>query len=608
MSAYNLETVKSPRLCGRLLDVFSRLLRLPIVGRLICEFIKRKNRVDDMVRFAARCHPPPGAAQEDGEPQPLIPLYFPVHEMTADEAARHLLRATEAPLDLTALAAAEPGAEEDPRHAFRPWTIADYTGRYARGTTTPTRVVERILAALERLNAAHGSASLVTAMNVALLRSQAAESTRRYRDGAPLGVLDGVPILVKDQIPTAGFPLTHGTSFLADPVTTDIFPIMKLKRQGVLIVGKTNQHEVGIGTTGFNQLHGTPRNPYGRHGRHYYTGGSSSGSAAAVACGLVPLALAADGGGSTRIPAGLCGVVGLKPTFKRLAMDSRMASSVYHPGPIAATVRDAALAYAVMAGGADEAHRRGDHRDQSRKQPPVHLHAYVTGAKGARPLAGLRVGVFEEHVADADANVVAAARRAVEYYRARGAEIVPVVLPHLSEIHVAHGATITTEMFSMMERHYRSADFAKLSPETRVSLAIGASWSSSEFLAAQKVRSWAMAHIEDLFLHKIDVLLSPATPCVAPEFREDARPRGESHLAQTSLLMRYMVHGNLTGIPGIVFPVAYDAATGLPISLQIQAAHWREDVLFMVAGHSQGLLEQGVAKPAMYVDILGQDA
>jgi len=554
MSSYNLEAVKSPRLYGRLLEVFSRLLRLPILGRAILEFLKKKNGVHEMVRFAARCHAPPGSGET--EPQLLLPLYYPIHEMGPDEEARHHRWAEDAPLDLAELAAVGHDASEG--HPFMHWTIADYTRRYADGTTTPTLVVERIITAIERLHARDGSSSIVIAMDLPRLRSQAAESTRRYRDGEVKGVMDGVPVVVKDQIPTVGFPLTHGTSFLAETVTEDVIPIAKLKRQGVLIVGKTNQHEIGIGTTGFNLRHGTPRNPYGRDPRaHYFTGGSSSGSAAAVASGLVPLALAADGGGSTRIPAGLCGVVGLKPTFKRIAMDSRTACSVYHPGPVAATVHDAALAYAVMAGEADNAHRRMDHRDQSREQPPVHLHAYMTNAGepgGTHCFEGLRVGIFESHIADADPTVVATTNAAIEYYRARGAQIVPVILPHLKEIHNAHGVTITAEMFSTMERYFCSEHFLEMSPETRVSLAIGGSWSSSEFLAAQKVRSWAMAHIEDLFLHKVDVILSPATPCCAPRFEEATRVCGESNLRQTSLLMRYMVHGNLTGIPGIVFP------------------------------------------------------
>ena len=157
---------------------------------------------------------------------------------------------------------------------------------------------------------------------------------------------------------------------------------------------------------------------------------------------------------------------------------------------------------------------------------------------------------------------------------------------------------------SNMERHYKD-HINELSPETRVSLAIGKSWSSTEFLAAQKVRSYAMQQVEDLFENKVDILLSPATPCCAPILRDDALSHGESNLAETSALMRYMIHGNLTGIPALVFPIAYDDETSLPISLQIQAAHWREDLLFHVAGESKGILKNGIAKPTIYVDILG---
>mmetsp|Transcript_38200 Transcript_38200/g.81513 ORF Transcript_38200/g.81513 Transcript_38200/m.81513 type:complete len:598 (-) Transcript_38200:63-1856(-) len=591
MTLYNLKAVKSPRLCGRLLDLLSRIIGLPIIGRWIVELIKRRNHVDEMVRFATSSHPP------------LLPLYYPIHEMTAEEGAMHRRMAEECPLDLQELTSVEhsKGARQQ---EFRHWTILDYTSRYMNGTTTPSQVADRIIDAINNMNDKNKNLSVVTQMNVDQLRSQAADSTKRYRDGNTMGVLDGVPILVKDEIPLVGFIVTRGTSFISDTAESDIFPILKLKQQGVLVVGKTNQHEVGIGTTGFNMLHGTPINPYGKDGRiRYYTGGSSSGSAAAVAMGLVPLALGGDGGGSIRIPSGLCGCVGLKPTFKRIAMDTASGSSVFHMGPMTSNVHDAAVAYAIMAGEADN-----DHRHQSQKQPPLHLHAYMTNIEesgGSDSLKGLRIGIFEEYIKDADANVVDATIKAIKYYQSRGAEIVQIVLPHLREIHHAHGVTITAESYSHMERHYHSKQFAELSPETRVNLSIGASWSSSEFLAAQKVRSWAMNHVEDLFENKVDVILTPATPCCAPRLREDAMSHGESNLVQTSALMRYVILGNLTGIPAMVFPIAYDEETLLPISLQVQAAHWREDLLFRVARESRGILKGGVAKPAAYVDVLG---
>jgi len=567
------------------------------------ELIKKQNKVHEMVLFATSSHPGREGGLEEGEPQLLLPLYYPIHEMTTEEEAMHQRMVKETPLKLQELASMKHSMNAQ-QQEFRHWTISDYTSRYLNGTTTPSQVVDRIIEVIENMNEQNKKSSIVTQMNVEQLRSQAAQSTKRYQDGNIMGVLDGVPILVKDDIPTAGYMVTRGTSFLADSVENDIFPIVKLKQQGVLIVGKANQHEIGMGTTGLNLTYGTPRNPYGKNSQlHYYTGGSSSGSAAAVAMGLVPLALGGDGGGSIRIPSSLCGCVGLKPTFKRIAEDRTSGSSVYHMGPMTANIQDAALVYAIMAGEADN-----DHRHQSQKQPPVHLHAYMTNIKesgGLDSLKGLHIGIFEEHIEDADANVLNATKKAIEYYQSRGAQIIPIALPHLQEIHIAHGITITTEMFSTMDRHYHSTNFTKLCPETRVSLAIGKSWSGSEFLAAQKVRSYAMHHIEDLFQNKVDVILSPATPCCAPQFREDAMSHGESNLAQTSALMKYVIHGNLTGIPSIVFPIAYDEETSLPISLQIQAAHWREDLLFHVARESQGILKKGIAKPAIYVDILG---
>eukprot|EP00956_Cyclotella_meneghiniana_P011867 scaffold16678_cov36-Cyclotella_meneghiniana.AAC.1 len=584
MATYNLELLKSPRLCGWLLEIFSRILRIPILGRILLELIKRKNKVQHMVNFAS-----------SGK---LLPLYYPIHEMAMDEKEMHDKMVKKTPLDLRQLATKVKSQQEQNDSSFRHWTITDYTNRYKDGTTTPSEVAERIIEIIESMDR-----SVVIQCNVNTLTKQAAMSTERYKAGKTMGILDGVPVLVKDEVPVAGYVKTKGTSYIADHVEKDSFPVERLRQEGALIVGLANQHEIGIGTTGFNIFYGTPKNPYGNNRQiHYYTGGSSSGSAAAVSMGIVPLAIGADGGGSIRIPSSLCGCVGLKPTFKRVAIDMSGGCSVSHVGPITNNVHDAALAYAIMAGASDN-----DHRHQSQHQPPVHLHDYVSNLSDSsnKSLKGLRIGIFEEHVNDSDPNVLAATKKAIQYYVSCGAEIVPITLPHLGEIHLAHGITITSEMFSAMERHYLSSHFNQMSPETRVNLAIGRSWSSVEFLAAQKVRSFAMNHIEDLFRNKIDVIVSPATPCCAPILQNDALSHGESNLAKTGALMRYMLFGNFTGIPGIVFPIAYDNETALPISLQIQAAHWREDLLLYMADQSQKILENGVAKPSSYVNVLG---
>jgi Asp-tRNA(Asn)/Glu-tRNA(Gln) amidotransferase A subunit family amidase len=648
MSAYNLNAVQSPRLCGWQLSLFAAFLQIPIIGNIFLQFMKKKNKMPEMLCFAETAITP-RLDNEDGnlssqqlpkpQPQPLLPLYYPVHEMTEEEKEMHQKMAKDVPLDLSELASmgegqhpkvvlegsgSESGSDENGVD-FRHWTFSDYTTRYLDQTTTPSIVVEKLIQAIEEMNDPQNKnrSKLVIHMNVDDLRSQAAESTKRYESGKVMGILDGIPILIKDQIPTVGFPHTYGTSFQFETVKEDICSIVNLKQEGVLIVGKTNQHEIGLGTTGFNMTYGTPRNPYGKYEKetdededgttrrqlHYFTGGSSSGSAAAVAMGLVPLALGTDGGGSIRIPAGLCGCVGLKPTFQRIPSDSFNSSSLFHLGPMTNNIHDAALAYAIMAGRTESG---TDHHSRPlswNKMPPVHLHGYMKNSSKsgttATALKGLRIGIFEDHINDADDNVVSATKNAIEYFKSQGAQIVPIDLPHLQEIHIAHACTILTEMYDSIFHH--KDNWEKLSLETRVSLSIGKAGSSSEFRAAQKMRRYAMHQIENLF-RKVDILLSPATPCCAPLVREDTLSHGENNTVQTTTLMRYAIHGNLTGIPGLVFPIGYDEETALPISLQIQAAHWREDLLLHVAKDSmQGILKRGVAKPTLYVDMLGAD-
>ena len=157
----------------------------------------------------------------------------------------------------------------------------------------------------------------------------------------------------------------------------------------------------------------------------------------------------------------------------RIAFDSTVAASVCHIGPMTNNVHDAALTYAIMAGAA-----QNDHRHQSQHQPPVHLHSYMSHVNNdaksdsRSSLKGLRIGIFEEHLSDADEAVLKATRKAIDYYQESGAHIIQITLPNLREIHLAHGITITTEMFALLEQHYDSKYFYELCPETRVSLAM----------------------------------------------------------------------------------------------------------------------------------------
>ncbi|MCK6576133.1 amidase [Myxococcota bacterium] len=189
-------------------------------------------------------------------------------------------------------------------------SAADFTRAYAEGTRTPADVADAALAWAEALDARLPAMRILIAQRPDDVRAQAAASTARWAAGRPLGPLDGVPVVVKDELDVEGYPTTVGTSFQgATPAAADAFTVARLRAAGAVILGKANMHEIGIGVSGINPHHGACRNPWA-HG--HMTGGSSSGSGAAVAAGLCPIALGADGGGSIRIPAALCGVFGLR--------------------------------------------------------------------------------------------------------------------------------------------------------------------------------------------------------------------------------------------------------------------------------------------------------
>ncbi|GLE06045.1 hypothetical protein PINS_up015256 [Pythium insidiosum] len=198
--------------------------------------------------------------------------------------------------------------------------------------------------------------------------------------------------------------------------------------------------ELGTGVTGFNLHYGTSRNP---HDPTRYAGGSSSGSAAAVASGLVPLAIGVDGGGSVRIPAALCGVVGIKPTFQRVPQLSPDCPSVGHVGPIAGSVRDAAVALAVMSG--------GDASFPRSFAPPSLSFARFDDTES---LKGLRVGFFAAFNDDASSDVVVAVRDALSRLEALGAELIETPLDHLQAIQLAHALTITSELAQHWDRYW----------------------------------------------------------------------------------------------------------------------------------------------------------
>ncbi len=328
--------------------------------------------------------------------------------------------------------------EEGRGDNFRYWTIHDYLSKYKSQQLTPYQVALAIIKAVKQSSQSTSPSTspypssprhtinAITVLNEHDVLEQARESTQRYHSQQSIRPLEGVPIAIKDEVDLKNYPTTHGTTFLAKIngiSSKDCIVVQRLKSAGAIIVGKTNMHELGVGTTGFNWTDtGMARNP---HNVKHYTGGSSSGSAAAVSAGLVPLAVGLDGGGSIRIPSSLCGVVGLKPTFGRGDLDVKLCHSLGHVGPMGGSVVDVAIGYAVMAGlGCNNHDGGGVHVTNVKghvRVPPVHLARIGRG----KDFSKLKIGIFEDYFNDADSDVVDACWKAVGHLESLGKYQIP---------------------------------------------------------------------------------------------------------------------------------------------------------------------------------------
>lgn len=535
--SYQHREVKAPRIVGWALRSLAALAENPLSAGMVRQQMLRQLGFEEWRRL----------------PIDDTPLPMALHPRSSDETPA-------ADLDLQALV-----DQSLPAAPFV--TVAEYRQAYLQGHSNPRRVVDKLCAAVDASEHMDRPLRVFIHFDREDLISQAEASAARYAKGQSLGPLDGVPVAVKDELDVAGMPTTVGTGFLGKtPAQQDATVVARLRAAGALIIGKTNMHEIGIGVTGINPNHGSARNPY--HLDHV-TGGSSSGSAAAVAAGFCPIAVGADGGGSVRIPAAFCGQFGLKSTFGRVSEHGAapLAWSVAHIGPIASSVDDLALAYAVMAG-PDEAD------PLSRHQSPVSLQALHQ-----TELTGLKIGVFDLWFDDASEAVRQHCRAALEQAQALGAQIVPIQLEALQESHLAHLITIVAEMSASQQQYLQQG--ARHGTDVRLNLALAQGLSATDYVQAQRWRQRAVA-IWNEQLEQVDLIASPMTGLTAPKLHPEALSDGESDLTILNEIMRFATIGNLTGLPALTLPVGVDDG-GLPVGLQLIAGAWKEALLLRVA-------------------------
>jgi aspartyl-tRNA(Asn)/glutamyl-tRNA(Gln) amidotransferase subunit A len=464
-------------------------------------------------------------------------------------------------------------------------TALELLGLLGRGEVTAEALTEQFLEAIRRRDAALGAFLFV---DEAGARAQARAVDERRRRGEALGPLAGVPVALKDVLCTHGQPTTCGSKALAGfRPPYDAHVVSRLRDAGAVLLGKTNLDEFAMGSSTENSAFHVTRNPWDL-GR--IPGGSSGGSAAAVAGCLAPLALGTDTGGSVRQPAGLCGLVGLKPTYGRVSRYGLIAfgSSLDQVGTFSHDVADAALLLEVLAG--------HDPRDSTSVDRPVP--AYRAALE--EPVAPLTVGVPREFFgAGLDAEVEGAVREAVRVYEGLGAAVREVSLPHSRFALAAYYLVATAEASSNLARYdgihfghrargraglidlYRRSRGEAFGPEVKRRIMLGtyalsSGYKDAYYLKALRVRRLIQEDFDRAFAG-CDVVLGPTSPTTAFALGERSADALAMYLADV-----YTVGANLAGLPGVSVPCGFSKA-GLPIGLQLLAAPFEEGKLLRVA-------------------------
>ena len=451
--------------------------------------------------------------------------------------------------------------------------------------TTPAGLVDAFYQKIEAEDNAIG-AYLTLAKDRAYRQAERIEALADKGDDLP--PLAGVPIAIKDVFTTKDVRTTAGSKILSEFVAPyDATVVSRLEDAGAIILGKTNCDEFAMGSSNENSGFFPVHNPRD-HSR--VPGGSSGGSAAAVAAGTAVASLGSDTGGSIRQPAAFCGVVGLMPTYGRVSRYGLIAfaSSLDHPGPFGKSVLDTALMLQAIAG--------RDPRDSTTADVPVANYREQIG----QPVTGMKVGVPREYFEEGlDPEVREAVDAGIQELKIAGAEIVPISLPHTSYAIPTYYVVATAEASSNLARYdgvryglrskeaktlsemYRRTRDAGFGAEVKRRIMLGtyvlsAGYYDAYYLKAQRVRSLLARDFDEAFA-KVDVIVTPTTPTPAFKLGEKADDPLAMYLADI-----FTVTADLVGIPGISIPCG-KSKDGLPIGMQILGKHFDEATLLRVA-------------------------
>jgi 1-carboxybiuret hydrolase len=456
-----------------------------------------------------------------------------------------------------------------------PGTAREIAAAVRSGQLSAVEIVEAALARIQRNDGDINSFTHVTAERA---RAEARAIDARARSHSPVPPLAGVPYAVKNLFDVAGLPTLAGSRIneAHAPAATDATLVTRLREAGAMLLGTLNMDAYAYGFTTENTAYGSCHNP---HDPARSAGGSSGGSAAAVAAGFVPLSLGSDTNGSIRVPASFCGVFGLKPTFGRLPRtgSAAFAASLDHLGPFATTVADLATCYDAMQG--------PDSADPACAQRPVEptLAGLDDGASG--PRTARLTGYFDRFATDR----AAAASHAAALALGATEEIeIPDMDAARAAAFVITAAEGGARQLETLRHHYEVFE-----PHSRDRFLAGALTPAAWYVRAQRVRSWFRERLREVFA-RFDLLIAPATPDVAPLLGSDWLELDGQRLPMRPSIGLLTQPLSFVGLPIVAAPIV--GHSPLPIAVQLIAAPWREDICLRAAA---ALERAGIARCVM---------
>jgi aspartyl-tRNA(Asn)/glutamyl-tRNA(Gln) amidotransferase subunit A len=401
----------------------------------------------------------------------------------------------------------------------------------------------------------------------------AAAADKELSAGIDRGPLHGIPYALKDVFNTRGIPTTCGSKLFEHHVPDhDSAVTEKLAAAGAVLVGKTGMHELAYGITSNNPYFGTIRNP---RGLDRIPGGSSGGSAAAVASGMVPMAMGSDTGGSIRIPASFCGTVGIKPTSGRVSRFGVMPLdfSLDHMGPLTTTVRDAALVLQAIAG--------YDRRDDTSSRATVspYLPAEDVSLRGVK--VGRPVNFYNERM---QPEVRTAYKKSLAAAESVGAVIIDIQVPDIAAINIVGRVILMSEASALLERHMDKRD--QFGPDVLALLDQGRLLPATDYINAQRLRRMFQQEFARVW-ESVDLVFAPTSPIVAPRIG-DATVDIDGHSEDTRIASTRFVRAiNVLGLPALSLPFG-TGESNLPIGLQIIGPAFSEASIFQAAACLEG--------------------